>query len=112
MPTTTAPTTATTSTKIQTTGFTTTDISVTVHKLATGQFAEASSPTARPQNVTPQSKTTSLLEDIPKAPVRQGTPWHNAVSTSENLFETRKDWPILPTPVPTSAPTVKLEALP
>ena len=52
------------------------------------------------------------LEDIPKAPVRQDTPWPNAESTSENLFETQKDWPILPAPVPTSAPTMKTEVPP
>ena len=48
MPTTTALTTATTSTQTQTTGSTARTIPVTVHKLATGQFIEASSPTAKP----------------------------------------------------------------
>ena len=98
MPTTTAPMTATTSTQTQTTGFTATAIPVTVHKLATGQFPEAPCPTS--------------LEDIPKAPIRHGTPWPNAGSTSEDLFETRKDWPIPPTPAPTSVPTMKTEAQP
>ena len=45
------------------------------------------------------------LEDIP---TRAGTPWPGAGSTSENLFESRKDWPIPPTP--TSTPTIKFEA--
>ena len=47
MPMTTAPTIAITSMQAQTTGFTATAIPVTVHKCATGQFAEASCPTAR-----------------------------------------------------------------
>ena len=68
-------------------------------------------PTARPQNGGhPSTPNPPPLQNIPKAPVRQGTPWPNAGSTSENLFETRKDWPFPPTPVPTSAPTVKTEA--
>ena len=50
VPTTTTLTTATTSTQMQATGSTATAIPVTVHKLATGQFAEVSSPTAIPQN--------------------------------------------------------------
>ena len=112
MPTTTAPTTATTSTQTQITGFTATAITVTMHKLATGQFAEASSPTARPQNGGhPSVQNPPPLEDIPKAPIRQGTPWPNAGSTSGNLFETQKDWAIPPTQVPTSVPTLKTEAL-
>ena len=76
MPTTTAPTTATTSTQTQTTGFTTTAIPVTVYKLATGQFSEAPCPTARPSFQNPPP-----LEDIPKVPIKQGTPWPNAGST-------------------------------
>ena len=51
-------------------------------------------------------------EDKPSAPVRQGTPWPNAGLASENLFETRKDWPILPIPVPTPAPGIKTEEPP
>ena len=42
------------------------------------------------------------------APVRQGTPWPNAGSNSENLFETRQDWSI----PPTSVPTMKTEVPP
>ena len=92
MPTTTAPMTATTSTQTQMTGFTATAILVTVHKLAMGQFPEAPCPTVRPSVQNPPP-----LEDIQKTPVRQGTPWSNEESTSQNLFETRKDWPIPPT---------------
>ena len=109
MPTNTAPMSATTSTstQMQTTGFATTAISVAMHNLATGKFAEASSPIARPQNGGhPSGQNPPSLEDIPKTPVRQGAPWSNAGSTSENLFETQKDWPIPPTPVP----IVKTEA--
>ena len=92
MTTTTAPMPVTTSTQIQTTGFTATIIPVTVHKPAAGQFPEASCPTVRSSVQSPPP-----LEAIPKGPIRQGTPWSNAGSTSENLFETRKDWPIPPT---------------
>ena len=87
IPTITAPTTATTSTQMQTTGFAATAIPVTMHKLATGQFAEASSPTARSMNGGhPSVQNPPPLEDIPKASDRQGTPWPNVESTSENLF--------------------------
>ena len=113
LPTTTAPTTATTSTQMQTTGFTTTAIPVRMHKLATGQFAEASNPMARSQSGGHLSvQNPPPLEDIPKAQVRQGTPWPNAGLASKNLFKTRKDWPIPPTPVPTPAPTIKIEEQP
>ena len=89
MPTTTALMTATTSTQMQTTGFTTTAIPVTMHELAAGQFAETSNPIARPQNRgLPSVQIPPPLEDTPKTLVRQGTPWPNAGSTSENLFET------------------------
>ena len=113
MPTTTPPMTATTSTQMQTTEFAATAIPVTIHKLITGQFAEASSPIARPQNGGhPSVQNHHPSEDIPKAPVRQGTPWPNAQSNSENLFETQKDWSIPPAPVPISALTMKTEAPP
>ena len=104
MPTTTAPTTATTSTQMQISGFATTAIPVTGHKLATGQFAEVSNPTARPQNGGhPSVQSLPPLEDIPKAPVRQGTPCPNAESTFREPVWNQKDWPLPPTPVPTSA---------
>ena len=74
-------------------------ILVTIHKLAMGQFAEVPHPTTRSIN-----DNLPPLEGIPSAPVRQGTPWPSAGLASENLFKTRKDWPIPPTPVPTSAP--------
>ena len=91
MSTTTAPKTATTSTQTHT-QFATNAIQVTVHKLATGQFPEAPCPAVR------SSVHYHLpLEDIPKAPVRQGTPQPNVGSTPENLFETRNDLPIPPT---------------
>ena len=76
-------------------------------KLATGQFPEAPFPTVRSSVQNPPP-----LEDIPKAPIRKGTSWPNGGSTSENLLETRKDWPIPPTTAPTSVPTVKTEAPP
>ena len=40
------------------------------------------------------------LENIP---ARAGTPWPKTWSTSENLFESRKDWPI--PSAPTCTPT-------
>ena len=86
-------------------------ISVMVYKLAKGKFAEVPYPTARPQNEghpSVQGSNPPPLEDIPNVPVRQGTPWPSTGLASENLFETRKDWPIPPTPTPT--PTLKTEA--
>ena len=80
-----------------------------VYKLAAGQFAEISHPTSRSLN---DYTNPPPIEDIPSAPVRQGTPWPNAGSASENLFDTRKDWPIPPTLVPTPAPTIKTEEQP
>ena len=80
-----------------------------------GKFAEVPYPTARPQNEghpSIQSSNPPPLEDIPNAPVRQGCLWPSTGSASENLFDTRKDWPIPPTPAPTPAPTVKTEAPP
>ena len=72
---------------------------------------QTSNPIARPQNGGhPSVQNPPPLEDIPMAPVRQGTSWPNAESTSENLLETQKDWPVPPAPVPTSAPTMKTEA--
>ena len=104
IPTAAAPMTTTTSTQMQRTGFATTAMPVTMHKLATGQFVEASSPTAKPQNGGhPSVQNPPPLEDISKASVIQGTPWPKAEPTSENLFETKKNWPIPPAPVPTSA---------
>ena len=108
-----APTIATTSTPMPVTRSTATFIPVTVCKLVTEQFAEVPYPTHRPQNEGHppiQNSNPPPLEDIPSAPVRQDTPWPNTGSALENLFETRKDWLIPPTPVPTSASTIKTEA--
>ena len=82
-------------------------ILVMVYKLATGQFIEAPHPTTRSLDDNPPQ-----LKDILSAPVRQGRPWPSAGSASENLFETRKDWPIPLTPVPTPVPTIKTEEQP
>ena len=86
IPTSTAPTpmVATVSTQTPVVRSTAESIPVTVYKLAMGQFAEAPHPTTRSLNDNPPP-----LEDILSAPVRQGTPWPNAGSASENLFETR-----------------------
>ena len=82
-------------------------ILVTIHKLPMGQFAEVPCPTNRSINDNPPP-----LKDIPSTLVREGTHWPNAGLASGNLFETRKDWPIPPTPVPTLAPTIKTEEQP
>ena len=76
-----------------------------------GKFSKVLHPPTRPQNEghpSTQSSNPPPLEDIPNAPVRQGTPWPSTGSASNNLFETRKDWPIPPPP----APTVKTEEPP
>ena len=110
------PTVATTSTQMPVTRSTGTEsIPITVYKLATGKFAEVPYPTARPQNEghpSIQGSNPPPQEDIPNTPVRQGTLCPSAGLASEDLFETRKDWPIPPTPTPTPAPTVKTEVPP
>ena len=82
-------------------------IPVSIHKLAMGQFAKVPCPTTRSISDNPLP-----LEDIVSALVRQGIPWPNAGMASENLFKTRKDWSIPPTPVPTPAPSLKTEEQP
>ena len=72
-----------------------------------GQFAKVPCPTTRSVNGNP-----TPLEDIPSVPVRQGTPWPNVGLASENLFKTKKDWPIFPTLVSTPTPTIKIEETP
>ena len=104
-----APTVATVSTQTPTARSTAESVPVTVYTLATGQFAEVPHQTTRPQN---EGSNSPPLEVIPNAPPRQGTPWLNSRSTSENLFETRKDWPIPPTPAATPAPNIKPEEPP
>ena len=100
---------ATTSTQMLVTRSTATCILVMVHKLTTGQFVEVPYPTTRPQN---EGSNPTPLEDIPNDPSQQSTPWPNSGSAPENLFETRKDWPIPPTPIPAPTPTVKAEKPP
>ena len=71
--------------------------------------------TTRPQNKghpSTQNPNPPPLEVILSVPIRQGSPWPNTGSASENLFETRKDWPIPPTLVPTPVPTISTEAPP
>ena len=107
------PTVATTSTQMPVTRSAAKSILVMVYKLATGQFAEVPYLTARPQDEghpSTQSSNPPPLEDIPNAPIRQGTPWLNPGSAPENLFQIRKDWPIPHTPAPT--PIVKKETPP
>ena len=76
-------------------------IPMTINKLATGESAKVPHQTTRSENDNPPP-----LEDIPSAPVRQGTTWPYPGLASENMFKTRKDWPIPHTPVPTPAPTI------
>ena len=103
------PTETTISTQISVTRFTAKSILVTVYKLATGQFAKVPCLTTRLQN---KGYNPPPLEDIHSAPIRQSTPWPNAESASENLFETRKDWPIPPALVPAPAPLSKQKNYP
>ena len=105
------PTVATTSTQMPVLKSAAAFILVMVYNLATGKFAEVPYPTGRSQNEgnpSIHSSSPPPFEDIPNAPVRQDTPWPSTGSASENLFKTRKDWPIPPTP----APTVKTEGPP
>ena len=95
--TTSAPTVAMVSTQTPVTSSTAVmSVPITVYNLATGKFKQ----TPCPPTIT-QNSNNPPLEDIPSAPIRQGTPWPNAGSVKENLFETRKDWPIPPTPTAT-----------
>ena len=107
-PTSTAPTpsVATVSTHTPTAKSTAESIPVMVYDLGTGQFAEVHHQTTRPQN---EGSDPPLLVDIPNAPLSQSVPWQNSGSISENLFETRKDWPIPPATAATPAPTIKTE---
>ena len=97
-PTTTTPTApthtvATASTQMPMKRSTATSILVMVYKLATGQFAEVPHPTTRPQtkgHPSVQSSKPPPLEDIPKAPVRQGTPWPSTGSPSKNFLKQEK----------------------
>ena len=94
---------------------TATSTPVTVYKLETGQFVAVPYPTTRPQNEghpLTQNSNPPPLEDMPITLVRQGTPLPITGSASENLIETRKNWPIPPTPVPTPAFTIITEAPP
>ena len=104
-----APTAATVSTQTPTVVSTTESIPVMVYKLATGQFAEVPCQQPDPKN---EGSNPPLLEDTPNAPPRQSSPWPNSGSTSEKLFETRKDWPIPPAPAVTPTPTIKTEEPP
>ena len=110
-PTVPSPTVATTSTQMPMVKSTAMSILVMVYNLATGKFAEVPYPTGRPwneRNPSVHSPNPPPLETIPNAPVRWDTPWPSTESASKNLFGTRKDWPIPPTP----APTVKTEVPP
>ena len=101
------PTVATVSTQTPMVRSTAESIPVAIHKLAMGQFSEVPCPTTRYISENPPP-----LEDIPSAPVRQGTHWPSAGSASENLFETRRDWPIPTTPFPMSTPPSKKKNIP
>ena len=105
------PTVATTFTQTPIIKSATTSIPATVYSLATRKFAEVPYPSERPQaeeNLSIHNSNPPPLEAVPDAPVRQDTPWPSTESVPKNLFETRKDWPIPPTP----APTVKTEVPP
>ena len=109
-----APTVGITSTQMPVTRSTTTSIPVTVYKLATGQFAEVSYLTTRPQDEGhPLTKTPALhywktfptthLDRVLLGPTQ---------GQLQKMYLRPEDWPIPPTPVPTPAPTIKTEAPP
>ena len=62
-----------------------------------------------PQETSSTSDNPPPLEDIQ---ARAGTPWPDTGSASENLFKSRKDWPILPAPTSIPISTIKTEAQP
>ena len=108
-PTVPTPTVATTSTQMPIVKSTATSIPVMVYNLAKGKIDGVPYPTERPQaeeipsvhNFKPPP-----LETIPNVPtfqVREDTTWPSTESASMNVFETRADWPILPTPAPTKS---------
>ena len=111
IPTSTAPTpkVATVSTQTPVVRSTVESIPVTVYILVMRKFAEILCLATRSQN---EGSNPQPLEDMPNAPVRQSTHWPNSGSASKNLIETRKDWPIPPTPAPTPALNVKTEEPP
>ena len=98
---------ATTSTQTPVVKSTATSIPVMMYNLAKGKFDGVPYPTERPQAEEIPSVNNSnlpLLEAIPNThtlQVREDTPWPNTESVSTNLFETRADWPIPPSPEPT-----------
>ena len=104
-----APMVATVSTQTPSIKSTAESILMTVYKLTMGKFAEVPCPTTRPQN---KISNPLPLEDITNAPPRQSTSWPNTGSASEHLFETTKDWPIPPIPVPTPGPPSKQKSDP
>ena len=75
---------------------------ITMMNLAKGKFQETPLQGSFPANNNPPP-----LKDIP---ARAGTLWPETEPLSENLFESRKDWPI--PPVLTSTPIIKVEAQP
>ena len=75
---------------------------ITMMNLAKGKFQENP-----PQGGSPADNNPPPLENIP---ARAGSPWPETRSTLENLFESRKDWPI--PPIPTSTPTIKVQVQP
>ena len=95
------PTVATTSTQMPVTRSAATSLLVMVCKLAIGQFAEVPYLTARPQDEGhPSTKNSNLppLEDIPSAPVRQGTPWPNVWVSLRKYIWNQKRLANSPTP--------------
>ena len=68
-------------------------------------LAKGKSQEILPQGGSSADNNPPPLENIP---TRAGTQWPRAGSMSENLFESRKDWPI--PPAPTSTPTIKVKA--
>ena len=107
-PTVPTPTVATTSTQMPMTKSAAKSILVMVYNLAKGKFDGVPYASERPQaeeNPSVHNSNPPQLENIPNGltfQVREDTPWPKTESASTNLFKTRADWPIPPTPAPTN----------
>ena len=83
---------------------------VTVQTTKTIPITMMNSEKEKIQGNPPQGGSSANPPPLGDTPARVGTPWPKTKPSSENLFESRKDWPI--PPVPTSTPTIKVEAQP
>ena len=86
-------------------------IPITIQNIAKGKFHETPSTAERPQDLSSDDDSTCLpLEDVTKA--RASIPCPKTGSVTENLYESRKDWPIPHAPASTPVSMVKTEMPP